>query len=415
MKIFSTTLFSLLLLLLASFLTAKQLDVISLEKEICRYNREGRQLTSQKKLSDLLFSGNLSKEEESAVLLYMAITYRGVNDYMMCLDYLNKSHQIAQDLPKNNFLRKKLDYEYAFVYFDSKNFEKAKKAMERIADKNYIDVSPEDQSYILMQEGYLFLMDREFALAQRKYDQAFMLMRDANAANLPIILVKMMELYSKKNDINKVESLYKESMQFSRQYKILKYEIMASAEMERIYKEHNLLDKAYAIGAKLDSLRKLENLDSKVSEMHIVDKKYTEMKEASESRTIFWDKVGSAAIALILLSIIAYSFVYSRDLRLEKRKMAAEIVQMKEDMETITSHPQPDVKLLSTEHFFIENDKLTERQKELLKLISEGFSNKEIADKLFITESTVKYHVRNIYSILELKDRKDLFRKMTNN
>jgi len=83
-------------------------------------------------------------------------------------------------------------------------------------------------------------------------------------------------------------------------------------------------------------------------------------------------------------------------------------------METIISHPQPDVKLLSPEHFFIENDKLTERQKELLKLISEGFSNKEIADKLFITESTVKYHVRNIYSILELKDRKDLFRKMTN-
>jgi DNA-binding NarL/FixJ family response regulator len=49
--------------------------------------------------------------------------------------------------------------------------------------------------------------------------------------------------------------------------------------------------------------------------------------------------------------------------------------------------------------------KLTERELEVLVQLGHGCSNKEIADKLFITEGTVKNHVSNIISKLELRDR----------
>jgi DNA-binding NarL/FixJ family response regulator len=48
---------------------------------------------------------------------------------------------------------------------------------------------------------------------------------------------------------------------------------------------------------------------------------------------------------------------------------------------------------------------LTERELEVLVQLGHGCSNKEIADKLFITEGTVKNHVSNIISKLELRDR----------
>lgn len=48
---------------------------------------------------------------------------------------------------------------------------------------------------------------------------------------------------------------------------------------------------------------------------------------------------------------------------------------------------------------------LTIREKEVLKLIALGMSNKEIANQLFIAEKTVKTHVSNILSKLELTDR----------
>ncbi|WP_221871561.1 response regulator [Mesobacillus maritimus] len=50
-------------------------------------------------------------------------------------------------------------------------------------------------------------------------------------------------------------------------------------------------------------------------------------------------------------------------------------------------------------------DELTRRELEVLKEIAKGKSNKEIASALFITEKTVKTHVSNLLSKLELADR----------
>jgi DNA-binding NarL/FixJ family response regulator len=48
---------------------------------------------------------------------------------------------------------------------------------------------------------------------------------------------------------------------------------------------------------------------------------------------------------------------------------------------------------------------LTIREIEVIKLIAEGLTNKEIAQKLFISEKTVKNHITNILRKLGLRDR----------
>jgi DNA-binding NarL/FixJ family response regulator len=48
---------------------------------------------------------------------------------------------------------------------------------------------------------------------------------------------------------------------------------------------------------------------------------------------------------------------------------------------------------------------LSDREREILRLIAKGSSNREIADELFITEGTVKNHVTNILGKLEVRDR----------
>lgn len=52
-----------------------------------------------------------------------------------------------------------------------------------------------------------------------------------------------------------------------------------------------------------------------------------------------------------------------------------------------------------------EEEKLTRREIEVLKLLSEGLINKEIAYKLSISEKTVKNHVSNIFKKLGVFDR----------
>ena len=48
---------------------------------------------------------------------------------------------------------------------------------------------------------------------------------------------------------------------------------------------------------------------------------------------------------------------------------------------------------------------LTSRELEVLKLVAKGKSNREIADELYISENTVKNHVRNILEKLHLHSR----------
>lgn len=50
-------------------------------------------------------------------------------------------------------------------------------------------------------------------------------------------------------------------------------------------------------------------------------------------------------------------------------------------------------------------EQLTHREFDVLKILGKGFSNKQIASELFITENTVKKHVSQILSKLDLHDR----------
>ena len=54
---------------------------------------------------------------------------------------------------------------------------------------------------------------------------------------------------------------------------------------------------------------------------------------------------------------------------------------------------------------------LTGREIDVLKLISEGMSNPEIAEKLFLSVGTVKTHVKHIYAKLNVDDRVKAARK----
>ncbi len=52
-----------------------------------------------------------------------------------------------------------------------------------------------------------------------------------------------------------------------------------------------------------------------------------------------------------------------------------------------------------------EKNSLTDREGDVLRLVASGKTNKEIAADLFVSESTVKYHLRNILDRLHLENR----------
>ena len=57
------------------------------------------------------------------------------------------------------------------------------------------------------------------------------------------------------------------------------------------------------------------------------------------------------------------------------------------------------------DHHKIQELEISTREYEVLKEIASGLSNKEIADKLFVSESTIKTHVSNLLMKLNAKRR----------
>ena len=51
---------------------------------------------------------------------------------------------------------------------------------------------------------------------------------------------------------------------------------------------------------------------------------------------------------------------------------------------------------------------LSNREAEVAELVSKGLSNKEVANQLFVTEKTVKFHLVNIYKKMNVKSRAQL-------
>lgn len=71
-------------------------------------------------------------------------------------------------------------------------------------------------------------------------------------------------------------------------------------------------------------------------------------------------------------------------------------VLMTQDEYEDDDHDEPSVPLL---------EELTEREREILRLVSNGFSNKALADRLSLSTNTVKWHLRNIFEKLQISNR----------
>jgi DNA-binding CsgD family transcriptional regulator len=109
----------------------------------------------------------------------------------------------------------------------------------------------------------------------------------------------------------------------------------------------------------------------------------------------FWQKYPIIPVLLLLFAFFAVRYWIKLEIERQRQQIHSEYKQNSE---------------LKQQTEF--QDLLSTREIEVLELINSGLSNKEIAEKLFISLSTVKTHINNIYKILEVKNRREAIEKM---
>ena len=124
------------------------------------------------------------------------------------------------------------------------------------------------------------------------------------------------------------------------------------------------------------------------------------------------------------LKIMLLSMYMPADIRLQPEKQPIEAYVLKNSgtdvllaaLETINNGGRYfDPNIQATNHHanddFSRKLKLSSREIEILQLLKEGYSNKEISQHLFLSELTVKTHRKNIMTKMGAKNIADLLRK----
>ena len=109
---------------------------------------------------------------------------------------------------------------------------------------------------------------------------------------------------------------------------------------------------------------------------------------ANEDTTLpMWVKLLIGFLSLLSLGLLVKFFQLKNDNQILEKQLVAP---------TIASTPTPSF-----------DEILTQKEKEILQLISDGKSNKEIASLLFVELSTVKSHINKIYSKIGVSNRRE--------
>jgi DNA-binding CsgD family transcriptional regulator len=106
-------------------------------------------------------------------------------------------------------------------------------------------------------------------------------------------------------------------------------------------------------------------------------------------------------LVIVLFSLTAILYMAINNFRMKEKQMRFEVQNYIEAIRKIQQAKIPNKHNLPN----LEGFNLTEQEEKILLLIAQGKTNAQIAENLFVSVNTVKFHVKNIYVKLDVKNR----------
>ena len=120
--------------------------------------------------------------------------------------------------------------------------------------------------------------------------------------------------------------------------------------------------------------------------------------------------IGLLILVFILLVLTLYFSIQKNKLKEKELRLELQNYMLRVDKLQIAVDEKGN-KSKSSEEKLKQFD-LSARETEVLKLISKGYKNSEIAEKLFVSQNTVKTHIKNIYVKLDVRNRVEALKRL---
>ena len=413
----------------------KTTDTLAIIKCLNNLGVTYRKLNLEKEAFDFYFQA-LDVSEKIKHSRSIAIALNGIGnvfidtgEYEKALFYFKRVYKF--DLKRENV--KGQEYSLSNIgeaYLHLKEYDSAFYYLKNALDltKKHNHKLSESYRYNLL--GKLFLNKGDYATSIKYYKQAIPILKEYNEVRyLSNSLINIGVNQLNLNSLNKAKKNIDTGLKMAKSIKSRENIIIGYNALENYYSLTKNYQKAleankYAIAIK-DSILNEASQKSIISTQiayetakkdHSIQQLANEKIEIQKHAKANYNKLlitifgGSGT----LIALFVMFYLYRKNSDLELKNMSNELqnymLQINELKDKVNSKDKNSTQNLLEN---LDDYNLSKREKEVFTFITHGLSNDEIADKMFVSKNTVKTHIKNIYSKLDVKNRIQAIKKIT--
>ncbi|WP_313026791.1 LuxR C-terminal-related transcriptional regulator [Soonwooa sp.] len=383
---------------------AQQINSEALNKEISQLNDAYKYEESIIKLEEILHNKKSQNYERYNAYLQKALTFKRLYNYPEVLENLDLAFEEAKDTDFVEEAEVRVLTEKMFVEFDLRNFDKAEKLIKDLSKKNIDLLDAETQAFYLSAVAVLQIINKNYNAAQLTLEDAIGILERKSPKHLPLIYTKIIGLSEHLQDRNLAQNAFDKGIYYAEKYNMDIYKISLYYTMSHFFLTFEDYKNAYLyenqgveISARYNAA--FQNGKLSVLERNLLNKRKN--IELDYQKKIKYILAFASAILLAFLVVVVKLYQSNR----EKNKLILrENNRIRTELEKLTS----EVNEQGEDKINLANYNLTDRQIDIVNLVKLGKTNKEIGEKLYISENTVKYHLKIIYSNLGIENRWNL-------
>ncbi|SFM60157.1 regulatory protein, luxR family [Algoriella xinjiangensis] len=381
------------------------IDPNKLNNEISKLNDELKYDSAIIKLEQIINDKKSSKYDLYNAYLQKHITYKRLFIYSEAIENLESAYKIGiKSKQHKEEVETRVSIEKLFIAFDLLKYDEVKEILPQIKKENLNLVDSDTKAFYFAVLGTLNSKNKEFSLAEENYNNAIKILEKYNPKHLPNIYRKKIGLYGHLNNHNKAIESFKTGLFYAEKYKIDIYVLNMYEALTHYYSDIEDWENAYKNRIIVNDLATKYDAINQSGKLQLLEKQLLNNRNNLEIRNeknirIYLSILSFILVILILVLLKLYKTNQQKSLLIEKENN-----RMRNDLANLTK----EIQCKDQAKFNLADYDLSERQLEIIRLVEQGKTNKEIGNELFISENTVKYHLKIIYNTLGIDNRNSL-------
>ena len=294
--------------------------------------------------------------------------------------------------------------EQIFIQYDYLKFEKVNELLQKVNKQNLKLLDAETYALYISVIATINIKNRNFDQAEKDFYEAVELLKQKSPKHLPNIYRKLLHLYTDTKDNKKAKEAFDKGLYYAKKYNIKLYILNMYESLTWHYAQNKDWEKAYKTRLIVNELATDFDAINQSGKLQSLEREITNKRNSLEARN---QKNIRLFLVIISITLAALLIVFYKlyKINIEKRKLVEnENERMRNKLSDLMNHSNKP----KEKEIVLADYNFSERQLDIIELVKKGFTNKEIAASLYISENTVKYHLKIIYNTLGIESRSSL-------